>query len=183
LYLQHGAGKNETGWGNQGYANLILDNLIAQGKAKPMIIVMNNGGGGGMGGGFAEPFQTIILTDANFRTLVDREHRGLAGLSMGGMQTHDIAMAHLDTFSHIGIFSGGTITPQEAGDAATFNPKVKVLFISLGSKENPASAQANHVALTAAGIKNHFYVAPGTAHEWHTWRKSLYEFAPLLFQD
>jgi enterochelin esterase family protein len=147
------------------------------------------GRGGGFGGGFSEPFQTILLTeaipfiDSNFRTLADREHRGMAGLSMGGMQTHNIALAHLDTFSHIGIFSGGMITPAEAGDPATFNAKVKVLFISLGSKEGPASAQANHEALTAAGIRNHFYVAPGTAHEWHTWRKSLYEFAPLLFQD
>jgi enterochelin esterase family protein len=252
LYLQHGAGEDETGWGNQGHANIILDNLIANSKARPMIIVMNNGGGstlfgpaggggrggatgarrgpargaapggpgagapatqpgaraiarggapasmpagargprgGGFGAGFAEPFQTILLTevipfvDANFRTLADREHRGLAGLSMGGMQTHTIAMAHLETFSHIGIFSGGMITPEEAGDPNTFNARVKVLFISLGSKENPAGAQANHEALTAAGIKNYFYVAPGTAHEWHTWRKSLYEFAPLLFKD
>ncbi len=246
LYLQHGAGEDETGWGNQGHANLILDNLIAAGRAKPMLIVMNNGGGstlfgpaggapggrrggpatgpgargnagpatqpgsaanpgrgapgtnpagrgprggGGFGAGFAEPFQTILLSeaipfiDANFRTISDREHRGMAGLSMGGMQTRTITMAHLDLFSHIGIFSGGVVTPAEAGDPATFNSKVKVLFISLGSKENPANARANHDALTAAGIKNYYYEAPGTAHEWHTWRKSLHELAPLLFQN
>jgi len=241
LYLQHGAGEDETGWGNQGHANLILDNLIAAGKAKPMILVMNNGGGstlfgpaggggrggapagarrggpgtqpsargpggpatqpglvaasgrgargGGFGAGFAEPFQTVLLSevipfiDASFRTIPDREHRGMAGLSMGGMQTHTITMAHLDMFSHIGLFSGGVITPAEIPDVSAFNSKVKVLFISLGTKENPTNARANHAALDAAGIKNYYYEAPGTAHEWQTWRKSLHEFAPLLFRD
>ena len=140
LYLQHGAGEDETGWGSQGRANLIMDNLIAAGKAKPFIIVMDNGGniGGGKGpkggkdakggqrtprggkgpGGFNFAGFGKILTeelipyiDANYRTLTDQPHRGMAGLSMGGMQTKQITLSHLDKFSHIGMFSGGSIAP------------------------------------------------------------------------
>jgi len=208
LYLQHGAGEDETGWGNQGRANLIMDNLLAAGKARPFLIVMDNGGGigprrGGPPAPGAQPGQpgrprfdfsafARILTeelipfiDANYRTLSDQPHRAMAGLSMGGAQTRQITLANLDKFSHIGMFSGGSIaadTPALA-DPAAFKQKVKVLFVSYGSKENTATAKANREALEKMGIKNTYYESPNTAHEWQSWRRSLYQFAPLLFQD
>jgi len=234
LYLQHGMGENETGWGNQGHANLIMDNLIAEGRAKPFIIVMENGGGiggprrdgpptnappagaatatngatrvsGGFGGrGFNfNAFEHVLIDDlipfidANYRTIPDQPHRAMAGLSMGGMQTHTITLAHLDTFSHIGMFSGGSIATNEITDLDGFKQKVKLVFVSYGSREiDPANRRsgggprgfggdpkANTEALKAAGINAHFYVSPLTAHEWQSWRRSLHEFAPLLFQD
>jgi enterochelin esterase-like enzyme len=217
LYLLHGYSEGESGWGAQGHADLIMDNLIAEGKAKPFIIVMENGGistpagargaratgastnapapGAARGGrgGFGDinfgAFEQVIMQDvipyidANFRTLADQPHRAMAGLSMGGMQTRQIALAHLDTFSAIGLFSGGVISTNDVANTPGFKEKVKVLFISCGSKERPAGIQANREALDAIGIKNTVYVSPNTAHEWQTWRRSLHEFAPLLFNN
>ncbi len=237
LYLQHGAGEDETGWGNQGRAGLIMDNLIAEGKAKPFIIVMANGGGipapgGGPGrapaivlGGPApagpppaippnaiagtpsagsaprgpvgpggrvfnfSAFEHLLLDelipyiDANFRTLADQPHRAMAGLSMGGMQTRSISMAHLDKFAYIGVFSGGSIAPADIADVAAFKRTEKLVFVSYGSRENGATAKANIEALKEAGINSVYYESPQTAHEWESWRRSLYQFAPLLFQQ
>ena len=221
LYLLHGYSEGESGWGAQGRAGLIMDNLQAAGKAKPFIIVMENGGipavprgrdarrggpadltnspaGGtntasgpgrsaflGMGGAFEHVLleDVIPFIDANFRTIADQRHRAIAGLSMGGMQTRQISLAHLDMFSQIGIFSGGIIIPADINNTPGFKQKVKVLFISCGSKERPTNIQTNHEALDLAGFKNVVYVSPNTAHEWQTWRRSLHEFAPLLFQD
>lgn len=230
LYLQHGAGEDETGWGNQGHAGLIMDNLIAEGRAKPFIIVMENGGnisgprrGDGPSGATnsaaasgtnAAPrgsgrfnfsaFEHVLIDDlipyidANYRTIADQPHRAMAGLSMGGMQTRQISLAHLDTFSHIGIFSGGSIGTNDIADLAAFKQKVKVVFVSYGSRElDPANRRAapggragfggdpkvNVAALKAAGINCVFYVSPDTAHEWQSWRRGLHEFAPLLFRD
>ena len=215
LYLQHGAFEDETGWGNQGRAGLIMDNLIAAGKSRPFIIVMDNGGNnfgggprrgappaaagaaaGGAGGaprprfdvsGFAKIMteELIPFIDANYRTIADQPHRGMAGLSMGGGQTRQITLANLDKFSHIGLFSGGSIAANDPAlaDPSSFKQKVKVLFVSYGSKENTTAAKANHEALEKLGIKNTYYESPNTAHEWQTWRRSLYQFAPLLFQD
>jgi enterochelin esterase-like enzyme len=215
LYLQHGAGEDETGWGSQGRANLILDNLIAAGKARPFLIVMDNGGGigprpGGPGapgkGGAPAPKspggpprfnfsaftkimteELIPFTDANFRTLADQPHRAMAGLSMGGMQTRQITLANLDKFSHIGVFSGGSIAANDPAltDPGAFKQKVKVLFVSYGGKEagGAAAARANQEALQKLGIKSVYYESPDTAHEWQSWRRSLYQFAPLLFGD
>jgi enterochelin esterase-like enzyme len=211
LYLQHGAGEDETGWGNQGHANRIMDNLIAAGKTKPFIIVMDNGGGirggGPRRGGPPAPVgadrppgrprfdfsaftkimteELIPFIDSNYRTLADQPHRAMAGLSMGGAQTRQITLANLDKFSHIGIFSGGSIAKDDPAlaDPAAFKKKVKVLFVSYGSKERTAAAKANHEALEKLGIKNTYYESPNTAHEWQSWRRSLYQFAPLLFQE
>jgi len=215
LYLQHGYNEAESGWGAQGHAGLITDNLIAEGKAKPIIIVMENGGisggGGGRGGrpggapGGAPPaggprgggrgmfdfgnFENALISDvipfidSNFRTIADQPHRAMAGLSMGGMQAHNITLKHLDTFSHIGIFSGGNIATNEIGDLTAFKQKVKVVFVSYGSRENGAAAKASVEALKQAGVNAVFYESPNTAHEWQTWRRSLHEFAPLLFTD
>jgi enterochelin esterase family protein len=118
----------------------------------------------------------------------------MAGLSMGGMQTRQITLANLDKFSHIGIFSGGSIAPTNITDMATFKQKVKVVFVGYGSRELGGNRgggrggfggdpKANTEALKAAGINSHFYVSPDTAHEWQTWRRSLREFAPLLFAE
>jgi enterochelin esterase family protein len=213
LYLLHGYSENETGWSRQGRAGLIMDNLIAEGKTTPFIIVMENGGAttrpGGIpkGGpprvngrpvfdfsGFERALieDVIPFIDSNFRTQADQPHRALAGLSMGGMQTRVIAPAHLDLFSHIGIFSGGSIAPDQITDVAAFKQKVKVVFVSFGSRElDPANRrgpfigdpQADVAGLKAAGVNGVFYESPNTAHEWQTWRRSLREFAPLLFKE
>jgi enterochelin esterase-like enzyme len=211
LYLQHGAGEDERGWTMQGRANFILDNLIAAGKAKPMIIVMENGGGsalfanrgepgantapGGARGNaasaqFAEILirETIPMIEANYRTLTDRANRAIAGLSMGAGQAWQIGTANLNKFAYIGGFSGGaTGEPQTAyngvmADAKAFNKQVKVLYISIGTEENVQGARTFHQKLDQHGIKHVYYESPGTAHEWQTWRRSLNGFAPLLFR-
>ena len=236
LYLQHGMGEDRRAWSNQGRANFILDNLIAENKAKPMIIVMEDGGiAAGMGGArrrapgqgapgqgapgqganrtpgqganrapgqgpggmpsFWDGFGNVIIKDliptidASFRTLTDREYRAMAGLSLGGTQTYQITQANLDKFGNIGIFSAPFGFPGiETGfngllaKPAEFNKQVKVFYISMGSKEGPNSGRAIHETLDKAGINNVYYEAPGTAHEFQTWRKSLYGFAQLLFQ-
>ena len=217
LYLQHGGGEDETGWGSQGKTGPIMDNLIAAGKVNPFIIVMASsyvpgtqigppptpapgaaapaGPGRGAGPGAAGPrfnfsaFERVLIDelipfiDGNFRTLADQRHRAMSGLSMGGMQTRQIALANLDKFSHIGIFSGGSIAPSEITDMDSFKKKVKVVFVSYGSRERGAPGKANVEALQQAGVKSVFYESPETAHEWLTWRRSLYQFAPLLFRD
>jgi len=238
LYLQHGMGEDRRAWSIQGRANFILDNLIAEGKAKPMIIVMEDGGiaagmgprrrptaapgqgqpataapapnqgqapgqatgrGPGQGPGgmpsFWDGFGKVIISDliptidASFRTLPERNNRAIAGLSLGGTQTYGISQANLDKFSAIGIFSApfgfpgvetgynGLLTKPEE-----FSKQVKVFYVSMGSKEGPNSGRAIHEALEKAGVKHVYYEAPGTAHEFQTWRKSLNGFAQLLFQ-
>jgi enterochelin esterase-like enzyme len=146
--------------------------------------------GGVPGGGqptdeFSQDFLKDIMpyAESHCRVLTDRAHRAIAGLSMGGMQTHRIAMANLDKFSHIGLFSGGTISTNEITDVAAFKEKVKALFMSCGSRENPSGLQASHDALEKVGIKSTIYVSPSAGHEWRVWRGSLIRFLPLLFQD
>jgi enterochelin esterase-like enzyme len=201
LYLQHGYGENEYGWGVQGCANVIMDNLIAEGKARPFIIVMTYGMTNDIKfGGLREfkiaPFQTVLVDelipyiDTNFRTLSDQSNRAMAGLSMGGMETKTITLKNLDTFSHIGLFSGGSITPDDLSDLEAFKEKNKLVFVSYGSREveggqtrRGGDPQAAAEALKAAGINSHYYVSPNTAHEWQSWRRSLLQLAPLLFTD
>jgi enterochelin esterase-like enzyme len=206
LYLQHGFGEDETGWTNQGKANLIMDNLIAEGKAKPFIIVMTYGMTndikvGGLRDFDIKPFQTVLVDelipfiDTNFRTLSDQPHRAMAGLSMGSMETKMITMENLDKFSNIGLFSGASISMDDVNKATDFKQKVKLVFVSFGGREiesmkNRPSRGAfggdpkeNTEALKNAGINAHFYVSPNTAHEWQSWRRSLYEFAQLLFKN
>jgi enterochelin esterase-like enzyme len=225
LYLQHGAGEDETGWIRQGHANFILDNLIAAGKAKPMIIVMDNGYAQrpdpvppqpppGAAPGTPEAMQRmhamtaafedamikdlIPMIDKTYRTIPDRDHRAMAGLSMGGMQTFQITMSHLDTFSYIGgfsgagagfVFGGNKLDPKTAyngvlSDPAAFNKRVHLVWLGVGTAE-PERMHTGLVSfnefLQQAGIKHVFYESPGTAHEWQTWRRDLNLFAPLLF--
>jgi len=234
LYLQHGAGEDERAWSNQGRANFILDNLIAEGKAKPMIIVMDNGGGsalfagggfgrrggppgtrpaaapantppgapatppaarrGGFGGFLGQQFEQILLTEiipmveSNYRCLADRESRAIAGLSMGAGQAVQIGTKHLDQFAYIAGFSGGGTADVQNGyngamkDADAFNRQCKVFYLSMGTKENIENFRKVNGALDAAGIRHVAYEAPGTAHEFQTWRKSLHGFAQLIFK-
>jgi enterochelin esterase-like enzyme len=194
LYLQHGWGEDETAWSNQGRVNLIMDNMLAEGKIKPFLVVMTYGMTneirfGGIRNFDIGPFQTVLVDelipyiDATFRTFSDQSHRAMAGLSMGGMETKSITLKKLDTFSHIGLFSGGIITPNDVAATPGFKEKVKLVFCSCGSRENPGNIQNNHEALNQIGIENSVYVSPDTAHEFLTWRRSFYQFAPLLFKD
>jgi enterochelin esterase-like enzyme len=219
LYLQHGSGEDETGWGVQGHAGLILDNLIAEKKAAAMIIVMENGyanratagvtaaaaegRGGARGGGGMSAFEDVLIKevipmiDASYRTLSDREHRAMAGLSMGANQTLQITMNNLDKFAYIGGFSGTSNYPNTAAlDPATFangkfkdgeslNKQIKLFWLGLGTKEPnpfPGSVGAFKAMLDKAGVRYVYYESPNTAHEWLTWRRDLHEFAPLLFR-
>ena len=201
LYLQHGWGEDETAWSNQGRVNLIMDNLLAEGKIEPFLIVMTYGMTneirfGGLRNFDIGPFQTVLVDelipyiDANFRTLSDQPHRAMAGLSMGGMETKTITLKNLDIFSHIGLFSGGSISLDDVNGTPGFKEKVKLVFVGYGSRELGSGRrgfggdpQANTDALKQAGINCAFYVSPNTAHEFLTWRRNFYQFAPLLFQD
>jgi enterochelin esterase-like enzyme len=134
-------------------------------------------------------FAKVLIDDliphivSHYRTRTDQAHRAMAGLSMGGMQTRSITLANLDKFSHIGIFSGGSISMEDIDDLDAFKKRVELVFVSYGSKENGAAARTNVAALKEAGIDSVYYESPETAHEWLTWRRSLREFAPLLFNQ
>lgn len=200
LYLQHGYCENETSWPNQGRANLIMDNLIAEGKARPFIIVMTYGMTneiefGGLRNFDIKPFETVLIdelipfVDANFRTLANMENRAMAGLSMGGMETRTITLANPDVFNYTGVFSGGSFSVNDVEKAPGFKENMKLVFISYGSRELESgrfnmggNPKENTEKLKELGINSHFYVSPNTAHEWHSWRRSLYQFAQLLFK-
>lgn len=231
LYLQHGMGEDRRAWPTQGRTNLILDNLIAEKKAVPMIVVMEDGGitpgmggaqapagrgaapapgppaagpapggaarGGGGGGRGLAPmsFVTAVVNDVvpmidkTYRTIPDREHRAMAGLSLGGTQTYQITEGNLDKFSYIGIFSAPFGFPGvETGykgllkQPADFNKQVHLFYISMGSKEGASTGRSIHEELDKAGIKNVYFESPGTAHEFQTWRRSLNGFAQQLFK-
>lgn len=228
LILQHGSGENETGWTRQGRAQFILDNLIVAGKARPMIVVMDRGyaqrsGTPSPAGGSSAwlqdlhiaftSFEDVVIhdlipvVDASYRTIPDREHRAMAGLSMGGMQTLFIALQHLDSFAYIGSFSGPIVPDLNVGnlsanrqpepfdaktayggafaDPSTFNKRVKLLWLGVGSAE-PEQFRSGIggavAALRKAGVRVEYFESNGTAHEWQTWRRDLNEFAPRLFR-
>jgi para-nitrobenzyl esterase len=213
LYLQHGSGEDETGWTFQGHANLILDNLIAEKKAVPMIIVMDNGYATVPAGPFGPPpaagagmatFEDVMIRevipmiDATFRTVPDRDHRAMAGLSMGANEALHLATDHLDTFAYMAGFSGtmnGLSTePLDAAtafngvfkDGAAFNQKIKLLWLGMGTREPdpfPAAIGSFRAMLDSVGVKYVYFSSPGTAHEWLTWRRDLNDFAPRLFHD
>jgi enterochelin esterase family protein len=217
LYLQHGSGEDETGWPVQGKANLILDNLIAAKEAVPMTIVMDNGyasrsaqaapqgaGAPGRGAGANSAFEEVMIReiipmiDSTFRTIPDREHRAMAGLSMGGNQTCQVTLRNLDKFAYIGAFSGtmnglstAALDPATAfnglfKDGVALSKQIKLLWLGMGTKEPnpfPGAIGAFRAMLDKAGVKYVYYESAGTAHEWLTWRRDLLEFAPLLFKD
>ncbi len=189
LYLQHGWGEDETAWSNQGHANLIMDNLIAEGKIRPFIIVMTYGMTnevkfGGLRSFTAEDFEKVLVDelipyiDANFQTRADKNNRAMAGLSMGGFETKLITLRRPEVFGYYGLMSGGVYEPKDIKDAK----QVKLIFQSCGSKENPDGIKKSTEALKAAGHNAVGYVSEGTAHEFLTWRRSLKELAQLLFK-
>lgn len=223
LYLQHGGGEDETGWIRQGRANFILDNLIAAQACEPMIVVMAYGYARRAGETRPEltgkPFgspemlearrdmastfeddvtQALMpFIDKTFRTVADRDHRAMAGLSMGGMQTFQITLQHLDLFSHIGGFSGAAgllqdrkFDPKTAyggvfADPAAFAKKVHVLWLGVGTAEAErflTGIRGLHASLTEANIQHVYVESEGTDHEWQTWRRALKDFAPRLFR-
>jgi Enterochelin esterase and related enzymes len=207
LYLQHGAGEDETEWTHAGRAQFIMDNLIAEKKAVPMIVVMNNGfaakpgtapvsGMAGMASRFAAFEETFIKesipqVDASFRTIPDREHRAMAGLSMGGMQTFQIGTTHTDLFTYLGIFSGTPMAQAQAqvdavaAQGKAFADKVHLLWFGVGTTEANFYTRTHEVRaqLDKAGIPSGYFESQGTAHEFQTWRRCLHEFAPLLFKS
>lgn len=210
FYLLHGMGENERGWSLQGRMNFIMDNLIAEGKAVPMIVVMDCGYTDTMdpatgaikrstdAGSLGEIyFKDIIpMVEKNYRARTDRESRAMAGLSMGGFQTMNIALSNLDKFAYIGGFSaalmmGGrqqvdlkTAYNGAFADPAAFNKKVKLLWLGAGSGEKAFVDAAANMGkqLTEMGVKVETYISENTFHEWHTWSRCLKEFAPKLFK-
>jgi len=245
LYLIHGAGQNERAWVQSGRANVILDNLIADKKIQPMIVVFPNGnattnaeaprgsaggapggpgapaaapggvgaaaggpgaaprrgGRGALGDGVGKNFENDLLKDiipcieSHYSVQTDAQHRALAGLSLGGMQTRSIAPANADKFCYFGVFSGGNISPQNITDMDAFKKNVKLVFMSFGSRESsaprgggtapsgPEGIKLAADALTKAGIKAVYYVSPDSAHDFTSWKRSLYYFSQMLFQD
>ena len=189
LYLQHGWGEDETAWSNQGHANLIMDNLIAEGKIEPFIIVMTYGMTNDVKFGHikeftAKEFETVLVDelipyiDSNFRTQADKKHRAMAGLSMGGFETKLITLRRPEVFNYYGLLSGGTYAPDDITD----KKQVASIFISCGSKENPDGVTKAVNDLKAAGFKATSFVSPDTARDFLTWRRSLYHRAQLLFK-
>ncbi|MCR4859456.1 MAG: esterase [Bacteroidales bacterium] len=193
LYLQHGAGENEAEWTHSGLAAVIADNLIAEGRIEPLIIVMNNDFvyrpgdtrgrlalPGDWAGNFEEMFINEAIPDieAHYRVIPDAAHRAMAGLSLGGMLTGSVGVRHSDMFSCLGIFSGGVVSEP----ALLRKDVVKLVFETCGSQEYPDRILTNAQELNRQGIRAVTYVSPDTAHEWQTWRRSLYEFLPLIFK-
>jgi enterochelin esterase-like enzyme len=206
LYILHGGGEDERGWAMQGKTNLILDNLIAEGKAKPMLVVMpdaNIGMGGFSPNGIEsslkmferEMKQSIIpFVEKNYRALTDANNRALAGLSLGGMHTLYTGINNTDMFAYLGVFSSGWIIPMMnkladaqyvymKNNADKINNNLKVLWISEGGKEDIAykNGQIMLGRLDELKIKHNYYEYPG-GHTWPVWRNDLYNFAPLLFK-
>jgi enterochelin esterase family protein len=200
LYLQHGAGESERAWSEQGRAGVILDNLLAAGRAQPMLIVMENGYASapgdmpGPGGRGPDRFTDLVVNDlvpfidGKFRTLADREHRAIAGLSMGGGQAMRTGLSHLEVFASVATFSGAlrdfnfdTSFGGVFKDAAAVNQKLKLLWIGCGTEDSLHSGAIKiHKALTEHKVEHVWFSGPG-AHEWQFWRKHLYDLAPRLF--
>ena len=205
LYLLHGGGEDQRGWATQGRTDLILDNLLAAGKAKPMIIAMLDGNTGMQGGiaGFNEnalrAFENEIKTAAipfvetNFRVQPDAKSRALAGLSMGGLQTLYAGVKNNDLFSYLGVFSSGFFANNTKLSESTYeymksnpdllNKNIREFWISMGGKEDIAheNCQVMMKKMDEYGVKYKYSEYPG-GHTWPVWRHDLFEFAQLLFR-
>jgi enterochelin esterase-like enzyme len=214
--LQHGGGEDERGWAVQGRTDIILDNLIAAKKAVPMIIVIDNSYAYKPGekaapqmppaGAIPSNFRIVVsptfgevvikdllpALDKHYRTIPDRNHRAIAGLSMGAAYAMQVGLGNLDTFSYFGSFSGTVMRDLDVktsyggvlSDGAAFNKKCNLMFVAAGTAEQSRLDAARHARgeFDKVGIKYVGYDSPGTAHEWLTWRRDLHEFAQLLFK-
>jgi enterochelin esterase-like enzyme len=205
LYLLHGANADETAWTRLGHVNLILDNLLAAGKIKPFVVVMPFGypsppslPSAGPFRGFAQisdNFSKDLLGDVipfvqtHYQVLTDRNHRAIAGLSMGGFESLEIGLNHLDQFSYVGGFSAA-VTPADfpksfagiVSDPKAANRQLHLLWIGCGTDDGlfPASDSFSKF-LDGGEVKHTFFKIPG-AHTWIVWRQFLNEFAPQLFR-
>lgn len=190
LYIQHGGGEDETGWAVQGRTDIILDNLIATGQANPMLVAMPDGN--------TKDFESELLNDIipvvekEFRVIADADHRGLSGLSMGGIQTLNTVIRHPELFRYVGVFSSGWISA--ANDAEEyynllkarpdyFNEQFKVFYLTMGGQEDIAwnNCRLMKERFDEIGIKYDYFETPG-GHTWPVWRESLYRFAPIIFK-
>jgi len=209
LYLQHGGGEDESGWVRQGLANMILDELIASGKAKEMIVVMANGTFNIPGAPFGysiqgmKPFEKEMISDIiptvekNFRVVKDRKGRAMAGLSMGGGQTFFVGLQHTEIFSSLGIFSSGVFggiretsdfdaeksMPGLITNAQKYNNDLQTLYISVGTDDPRLKHTVKAVDdMKSKGLRIVFETFPGD-HEWQAWRKSLFSFVQKIFKE
>lgn len=210
LYLLHGSGDDETGWVQKGSANVIMDNLYADHKAEPMIVVMPYGYATRPGENPRKPNATpeerraaaegfrkdlledvIPFVDSHFPTIADRDHRALAGLSMGGGQTLRIGPTNSETFAYLGVFSAGMAraSSPEADptaafpDADTLNSRLKLFWVSCGDKDRGLeNAKRLDETLTDKKI-HHLWHQDSGAHEWPVWKNDLYLFAQRIFKD
>jgi enterochelin esterase-like enzyme len=200
LYLLHGNGQIEASWTWTGQANVMIDNLIADGKVRPMIVVMPYGhvpremkpGNTAAPGADAQAIEKELMTgvrplvESKYRVLTDREHRAIAGLSMGAGQSLSIGLHNLDSFAYVGAFSGGGNRAEwEKMDPAVLNQKLKVLWLGCGREDKTvsfSSIQSFSDMLTERKVK-HTFNPSGGGHSWPNWQVYLSKFAPLLFQD
>jgi enterochelin esterase-like enzyme len=205
LYLLHGGGEDERGWSAQGKTDLILDNLIAEKKAKPMLVVMMDGNAGTGGiANFGEQVlalferelkQSVIpFVEENYRAETDSKNRALAGLSMGGLQTLYAGIKNHEMFSYLGVFSSGWFANQPAlsdphyalmkEKATAINNNLKVLWVAMGGKEDIAYNNCKIMLskFDEMNIRYSYSEYPG-GHTWPVWRNNLYNFAPLLFKE
>ncbi len=218
LYLQHGGTNDETSWVREGRISFLMDNLLAEKKITPMLVVMERGYGtmaltsaqqtvpynpaiiAAFDDKSRELWDQIVIKDliptidGRYRTIADREHRAMAGLSRGAQQTWHVGLGHLDTFSYIGAFSGTGAARNYLASPATYyggiltktellNSKLKLFWVGAGTAESGYRDVVNfRAAMDKLGIRHVDYDAAGTAHEWATWRKHLWDFAPRLFK-
>jgi enterochelin esterase-like enzyme len=204
LYILHGGGEDERGWATQGKTDLIIDNLVAEKNAKPMLVVMMDGnfGSGGIAG-FGEQSlrmfenelknEVIPLVDESYRTEAKATHRALAGLSMGGLQTLYAGIRNTDMFAHLGVFSSGWWSNQPnlsdpqyefmKAKASTINSNLKSFWIAMGGEEDIAYKNCKLMMerFDQIGIKYSYSEHPG-GHTWPVWRHNLHEFAQILFK-
>jgi enterochelin esterase-like enzyme len=211
LYIQHGGGEDESGWAIQGKTNIILDNLIAEGKAKPMIVVMSNGNvskPGVTARGYTHEAMAVFkeeivenvipFIESNFRVKQGAENRAIAGLSMGGGQAFYTGLRNMDVFANVGIFSTGlfgginsptnvefnpeTAIPGILTNPQLFNKSLKVFYISVGEQDQRIEFTKKLIqTFNSKGLNVVFETFPGD-HEWQVWRKSLHGFAQKLFK-
>jgi enterochelin esterase-like enzyme len=191
LYLLHGAGDDETGWQKKGSADVILDNLYADKKLLPIIVVMPNGfarapGSQGRNTAFEDDLLKDIIpyVESHYPVRSDSEHRALAGLSMGGGQSLRIGLKHLDVFAWIGAFSsgGGGSFGNLITDPAAASKQLRLLWVSCGDKDGlMKTSQSFHASLDEKKVPHIWHIDSG-GHQWPVWKNDLYLLSQMLFR-